>query len=164
MGASDPHDATRTAIEGIAESGVVAAIDVVVVDMSSSRREDYESIAGTTAKAITFHADVQDMAALMSSADLAVGAAGTTAWERCCLGLPALMISTAGNQEAIATALAKAEAAVTLGRHDEVAAADVTDAVLALTDQPGALSVMSEKAARVCDGKGIARILVRLAA
>ena len=42
--------------------------------------------------------------------------------------------------------------------------ADVTDAVLALTDQPGALSVMSEKAARVCDGKGIARILVRLAA
>ncbi|HET7775514.1 MAG TPA: UDP-2,4-diacetamido-2,4,6-trideoxy-beta-L-altropyranose hydrolase, partial [Azospira sp.] len=36
--------------------------------------------------------NVDDMAALMAESDLAIGAAGTTAWERCCLGLPTITL------------------------------------------------------------------------
>ena len=38
------------------------------------------------------------MAELMAAADLAIGAGGSTTWERCCLGLPALSICVADNQ------------------------------------------------------------------
>ncbi|MFH0934731.1 MAG: UDP-2,4-diacetamido-2,4,6-trideoxy-beta-L-altropyranose hydrolase, partial [Pseudomonadota bacterium] len=42
--------------------------------------------------------NISDMARLMADSDLAIGAAGCTSWERCCLGLPSLMMVLADNQ------------------------------------------------------------------
>ncbi len=55
--------------------------------------------------------NVRNMAELMANSDLAIGAAGATSWERCCLGLPALMVVLAENQRPIADALDQAGAA-----------------------------------------------------
>ena len=55
------------------------------------------------------------MASLMAAADLFIGAGGTSSWERCCIGLPALVIATADNQIAQAEALARAGAQLYLG-------------------------------------------------
>ena len=41
----------------------------------------------------------------MSLADLSIGAGGTMVWERCYLGLPALLISIADNQRRQAAAV-----------------------------------------------------------
>lgn len=57
-------------------------------------------------------AGVSDMARLMVDSDLAIGAAGSTAWERCCLGLPTIQLVLADNQKGIASALVNAGAAV----------------------------------------------------
>jgi UDP-2,4-diacetamido-2,4,6-trideoxy-beta-L-altropyranose hydrolase len=57
---------------------------------------------------------VNNMAELMSLSDLAIGAAGSTSWERCCLGLPTIQVVLAKNQEAIATALKSKGAAVVI--------------------------------------------------
>lgn len=54
--------------------------------------------------------DVCNMAELMASSDLAIGAAGSTNWERCCLGLPSLLLVLADNQQSSADALAQAHA------------------------------------------------------
>lgn len=59
-------------------------------------------------------AGASDMARLMTEADLAIGAAGSTSWERCCLGLPTIQMILAENQRLIAQALAQAGAAVTM--------------------------------------------------
>ncbi len=59
---------------------------------------------------------VDNMAQLMVESDLAIGAAGSTSWERCCLGLPTIQIVVAHNQAAIAQALSHAGAAVMLQR------------------------------------------------
>lgn len=45
---------------------------------------------------------VNNMAELMAKSDLAIGAAGSTSWERCCLGLPSIMVVLADNQNLIA--------------------------------------------------------------
>lgn len=58
--------------------------------------------------------NVENMAERMCSADLAIGAAGSTSWERCCLALPTLIVILADNQLAIAEALDRAGAAITL--------------------------------------------------
>lgn len=60
--------------------------------------------------------NVQDMASLMADSDLAIGAAGTTSWERCCLGLPAVLLILAENQWLGANALESAGAALLLGK------------------------------------------------
>jgi UDP-2,4-diacetamido-2,4,6-trideoxy-beta-L-altropyranose hydrolase len=59
---------------------------------------------------------VNHMAQLMYASDLAIGAAGSTSWERCCLGLATIQIALARNQVAIAHALSDAGAALTLQR------------------------------------------------
>ena len=49
--------------------------------------------------------NVENMANLMAESDLAIGAAGSTTWERCCLGLPTINVMIASNQLFIAKEL-----------------------------------------------------------
>ncbi len=56
--------------------------------------------------------DVDNMADLMADCDIAIGAAGSTSWERCCLGLPAIVFCLADNQKEVITALGLHQAAV----------------------------------------------------
>lgn len=52
--------------------------------------------------------NIENMAELMANADLAIGAAGATTWERCCLGLPSIQLVIADNQIFIAKNLSEA--------------------------------------------------------
>tara|TARA_B110000008_G_scaffold209315_1_gene208134 strand:- start:2636 stop:3706 length:1071 start_codon:yes stop_codon:yes gene_type:complete len=54
--------------------------------------------------------NVNNMAEVMANADLAIGASGSTSWERCCLGLPAIQIVTAKNQDIIGEMLVRKNA------------------------------------------------------
>lgn len=60
-------------------------------------------------KKVFLHISPSNIAEIMSTATLAIGAAGTTSWERCALGLPAVVIVQADNQREIANALQLAE-------------------------------------------------------
>lgn len=55
---------------------------------------------------------IDNMAQVMADSDLAFGAAGSSAWERCCLGLPTIMFVLAKNQIKIAEQLSKIGATV----------------------------------------------------
>lgn len=54
---------------------------------------------------------VEDMAELMRQTDLAVGAAGSTCWELCVLGVPMMLTAVAENQQGVLTGLAGADVA-----------------------------------------------------
>jgi len=56
--------------------------------------------------------DINNMAELMAECDIAIGAAGSTSWERCCLGLPAIVFCLADNQKEAIAALELHRAAV----------------------------------------------------
>lgn len=56
--------------------------------------------------------DVKNIAEIMANSDFAIGAAGTTAWERCCLGVPSLTMVIADNQKKVAAALAEKKATI----------------------------------------------------
>lgn len=58
--------------------------------------------------------NVKDMAQIMADSDLTIGAAGSTSWERCCLGLPSLVVCLAENQREVICALEKKGVALTL--------------------------------------------------
>lgn len=155
VGGTDPHDVAAKAVEGIALSGLPVAVDVVL-----GAKEPTPALEAATGKLRgpgRLLRNVSNMAAVMADADLAVGAGGVTSWERCCMGLPALVIVTADNQALIATRLTAAGAAVVLGKHFEVTASAVAAAVQRLAGDVDALRRMSEAAAAICDGMGIQR-------
>lgn len=109
------------------------------------------------------HVDTPNMAELMSAADLAIGAGGTTSWERACLGLPAIVTLIADNQRDNLQTLVGAGAAISIpsGSDYEVR---LTQAILALISDPARLVAMSNAAADLIDGKGAertAKILMR---
>lgn len=58
---------------------------------------------------IRLYENVTDMASLMESCDLAISAAGTTLYELCALGVPAVSFTMADNQLTAASAFAKAD-------------------------------------------------------
>lgn len=96
------------------------------------------------------------MAEMMASADLAIGGGGTTTWERCCLGLPALVAILADNQAELVQAVAEYGAIVNLGWADRLAPADYRYALEAIT--PERLAGMQQLGIGLVDGQGRKRV------
>jgi UDP-2,4-diacetamido-2,4,6-trideoxy-beta-L-altropyranose hydrolase len=158
MGGSDPRDETSIALRGIAMMGRQPAVDVVI-GTANPHRDAVAAACATLADA-TLHVQTREMAALMARADCALGAPGGATWERCTLGLPAIVTILAENQAAIGTAVDAAGAHRLLGRHGEVSAEDYADALCGL--DADALRRMSQAAAAICDGTGAQKVAARL--
>lgn len=89
LGATDPSNVTSRVVA--ATAGLPLQIDVVL-GAASAQEPVIGELASRLGLSVRVHVDVNDMAALMSAADLAVGAGGSTSWERSCLGLPSLIV------------------------------------------------------------------------
>ena len=106
---------------------------------------------------LTLHVDTQHMPELALEADLAVGAGGSTTWERCILALPTLTLILADNQVAAARALEAAGVTPCRDVHApdfDAAFIREVESLLADVDRRAALSAAS---ATVCDGLGADR-------
>jgi RimJ/RimL family protein N-acetyltransferase len=104
------------------------------------------------------------MATLMAGADLFVGAGGSSAWERCCLGLPGLVLSTADNQVDQSSMLARAGAQIYLGPAHVVDARRLANAIVALIELPDLLIHMAQQGRGLVDGQGARRVADQLLA
>jgi spore coat polysaccharide biosynthesis predicted glycosyltransferase SpsG len=87
-----------------------------------------------------------------------VGAAGSSVWERCVLGLPSAIVVLAENQRPAATALAERGAAMVV--EAEAANFDMAfdRAVMKLMHDDGVRRDLARASAEVCDGKGAERV------
>ncbi len=98
---------------------------------------------------------VNNMAQIMSSSDLAIGAAGGTAWERCTLGLFTILLVLAKNQLPGALALQEAGAALVMETRQEIA--DFMALTQTTKFAKERLTKLSFAAASVVDGEGCQR-------
>jgi UDP-2,4-diacetamido-2,4,6-trideoxy-beta-L-altropyranose hydrolase len=106
---------------------------------------------------VSVHVETTDMAGLCAAADLAVGAGGSSLWERCAVGLPGVLVVLADNQVP-GSAAAERAGAVTIA---DARAADF-DAALdraftGLMRSPERRGRMVRAAAALCDGLGAER-------
>jgi UDP-2,4-diacetamido-2,4,6-trideoxy-beta-L-altropyranose hydrolase len=115
MGGIDKDNATGAVIAGLSYCDLPQDIEILVVmgEQAPWLEQVRAKVAALPFFATTLTA-VSDMASLMAEADIAIGAAGTTTWERCCLGLPSIVIGTAENQRYVLSQLA-AEKLVVIG-------------------------------------------------
>jgi UDP-2,4-diacetamido-2,4,6-trideoxy-beta-L-altropyranose hydrolase len=107
---------------------------------------------------LTLHVDTPHMARLTAEADAAIGAAGSSVWERCTLGLPSAMVVLAENQRPAAQTLAERGAALVLdaGQPDFEAALD--RALMRLLTDAGLRRELAARSAEICDGLGAPRV------
>lgn len=118
-------------------------------------------LAALRAMALPFACTVlagADMAALMTDADLCIGAAGGTMLERCCLGLPSILIVLAENQERATRHFVFAGTAVSVSRFGQPSFEIDLAAALKQCLSAGRLGEMARAAAAICDGQGTRRV------
>ncbi len=154
LSGSDEHDVTNVA----ASVGADLRLETdVVVGSAYPHWERLQSWA-QEAESVRLYRGTDDMATLMARADLSIGAPSSASWERCCVGLPSVLLTLAENQRRAAAALAAAGAAVDLGWYDDVDSTRLSDAIEALACSPNELAAMSASAAAITDGRGTARV------
>lgn len=156
FGGADRGNHTEKVLRAIVELGERALEVDVVIGLEHPALATIEAMC----KRYGFlcHLQTPDVAELMARADLAVGATGSTSWERCCLGLPAVCMTQAANQVPIARGLENAGAVVNLGDGDTVTPTAIASALSALMDQPQLLTSLSTAARELVDGGGVERV------
>ena len=157
FGTTDMANATVAALEALERAKLDAAVDVVLGGSAPHLGELRARIRAAKIP-VSLHLDVDDMAALMQEADLAIGAGGVGALERCAIGLPSLILTVAENQIANARALAAAGAADYVGPLGNNTVADLASALQKVCANEDARRAMSTAAAALVDGRGAARV------
>jgi len=162
MGGSDPENVTSAVLRAMRLVDIDGVELIVVVGPGNPNGEMLEQEAAGSNGLTRLCRNVTNIPELMSWADFAVSAAGSTCWELCLLGLPSAVIDIAENQRPIAQALGQDGAAIHLGsghgfRPDEAAAK-----VKALLLSSTARSSMSERARRLVDGRGAERVIAAM--
>ena len=151
LGTADPGGTTARVLEQLLARAPDYAIDVIIGTRAASADRVQELASRHPGVAV--HSDSQRMAELMRDADIAIGAAGTTSWERCCLGLPTISLILADNQRLVAENLERAGAVMIASSAEEVPA--LVDRLTA--DEPLRLSMVAAAAA-IADGEGARRV------
>lgn len=159
FGGVDADNYTEVALRVLASAG----IEYVHVDVVVGAEHPFRGAIETVCRQYGFSCHVQTsrMAELMAAADLAIGAGGTTTWERCCLGLPAIVVSTAENQrrqlsDAAATGLVYApentgDLQGMLMRH-----------LMALMENDALRQCISSNGMKLIDGRGALRVVAHM--
>lgn len=133
----------------------------VVLPVASPHRESIRDFAGRLG-GVCIHETLPSLSRLMAMADLAIGAAGTTSWERLCLGLPALVVTLSENQRLIAEALQANDLVLWLGHHDAVTVAHLAQALRQMLLQ-GLPADWSARCRAAVDGGGADRVAALMA-
>ena len=126
----------------------------IVVGANYAHQEALENAVAQRTKKTKIHRQLRDLAALMSVADLAIGAGGSTMWERCCMGLPSIVICVAPNQRRPCEAMHKAGFIRYLGQIDSVSKDIISSEITSVRARPNDLRVLREKNSTLVTGCG----------
>jgi UDP-2,4-diacetamido-2,4,6-trideoxy-beta-L-altropyranose hydrolase len=162
MGGSDPKDLTPSVLSALTNLSIDDLQIRVIVGGSAGNWSAVAEIVEKFPGRVELMSNVVNMAELMAWADLAIAGAGTTCWEMCLLGLPAILVVVAENQRLIAEHLTRVGAAVAVGpaeSFDCTFLAQITAELL--EDKPRRLK-MSQLARELVDGLGRDRVRAAL--
>ena len=153
FGGSDLTNETGKTLRAIQQlSRTDIAIDVVV-GAANPHLEDIASFCATLPEAKLYR-QINNMAELMARDDLAIGAGGSSMWERCYLELPALTTVSAANQERTTQDVADTGAIEYLGWADQLDSSDYARAIAEMVENPQRVRRIGSKAIKLMQQTG----------
>ncbi len=155
MGGVDIDNVTENILDELKMCNLPNDIDItVVMGGSAPHLESVKSKAITLPCKTEVKVDVDNMAEVMANSDIAIGAAGATTWERCCLGLPTIQFVIAKNQ------LFSAE---TLAQHNIVKLAkEIKETAYLLESSSEWMKSVGSVALEICDGMGSYKVFNKM--
>jgi UDP-2,4-diacetamido-2,4,6-trideoxy-beta-L-altropyranose hydrolase len=157
FGATDPLNVTSVVLDTLATYAEEISITVALSSHAPHLDEVRHKVGGRMRLVVD-----ADMSSLMSVADIAIGAAGASSYERAALGLPSIIVTLADNQRGIAAMLPAAGAALAAGDFNAGLPARLATLAHDLIEDVTARRRMSQAAAALVDGRGVQRLLAAM--
>lgn len=157
MGGIDQPNATIRVLEALSKHALPKPVVTVLLGPKAphyTQVKDFCSINTSWVQHIDF---VNNMAELMLNHSIAIGAPGTTSWERACLGIPSIIVPLAENQHEISQNLVTAEAAIRVNIND--ISSKLLVSYNTLLSQ---WHTFRDTNLALCDGLGLQRILYHI--
>jgi methionyl-tRNA formyltransferase len=157
LGGIDPFKLTEKIIaELVPLLNENCSLDVVIGEINPHKQELLRKWDGKNF--LRLHLQPSNYLELVQQADLAIGAAGTAAWERAAAGLPAILVNFASNQNRVGMNLGESGAALNLGQYTEIAPGRVAAEVKKLLVDRKAIAELSRRGMEFLDGYGLERV------
>jgi UDP-2,4-diacetamido-2,4,6-trideoxy-beta-L-altropyranose hydrolase len=159
MGGTDPDNVTvrvMHALRLLAEDTLEATI---VVGGSNPHGNELEEAVDRAEGAIRLRRNALNMPELMADADAAISAAGTTCWEMCLLGLPAIIIDVADNQRPVAQELNRLGIAIHAGGVQDTTSEAIASQLKQILASSELRTEMSKRGQELVDGQGADRVV-----
>ena len=119
MGGVDQADVTGKVLEALQDCPLPADMRItIVMGPHAPWLDRVQLLVKQMPRPTEVKVNVNNMAQLMADSDLAIGAVGSTTWEFCCLGLPALLVVVAKNQAKSATHISETNSAIIIDRSE----------------------------------------------
>lgn len=157
FGGTDPENVTGRFLKALGGALPKGWIVDVVLGRSARHVQHVIETTADLGPGVHLHLDPPTMVPLLFGAELAVGAGGVSALERCTAGLPSILLVIADNQRDAAKAIADTGAAVLAGN-----VAEAVQLTHSLMHDATRRDSMAAAAAAVCDGRGSMRIALWL--
>lgn len=159
MGGADPQNYTLKVLKELEKSINAAKVEfIVVLGALYPFLDEFNEFMEASKNKISQLTNVENMAEIMANSDICIGAAGSSSWERCCLGVPTLMLTIADNQKRIASALNARRVTVCTDKKNLVSQFDIFFETGGLDE----LRHLTKNSSELCDGFGAFRILESL--
>jgi len=162
IGATDPLNLTSSIMQALAQNPERHKFEfVIVLSSSAPHLEDVKALCTSLASELRVNllVDAENMGALYLQAHCCIGAAGSSAWERCCVGLPTAQLVVADNQLHIQEELRAMGAIVNLPLPDDRQFFNViSDFLGSAARRDSAFLSLSNCSKKVVDGRGAQRI------
>lgn len=153
FGGADHQNLTGRAIDAFISLGRQdIALDVVIHPDGGHAETIREQVRGHSN--IVLHENLPSLAPLMVQADLAIGAGGATSWERCCLGLPSIVITLAENQQPIALELDRLGFVRWIGNQQNVTSPHIAEAIQKILENSEQIQGWSKRCRGLLNGNG----------
>lgn len=157
MGGVDKDNVTGAVLRALQSCSLPADCRLtVVMGQTAPWLKDVQDLSSLMPRPTQVLIGVDNMAQLMADSDLAIGGAGATSWERCCLGLPSISLLIAENQKLIMSNLIKSGSVISLD--GELLNFELKPIVKFCTNSSNLLK-LSSCSSVIVDGQGVKRVL-----
>ncbi|MDX3775247.1 UDP-2,4-diacetamido-2,4,6-trideoxy-beta-L-altropyranose hydrolase [Chromatiaceae bacterium AAb-1] len=145
FGGGDADNLTSLTLQALTQLNFPGLKADIVIGAANPARQQIEALCAAL-PGTELHIQCNYMARLMHQAALMIGAGGSTHWERCYSGLPALVVTIADNQLASTRYLAELGACVWLGNSTDISAGQLAAQIAYYLTQPAKLKAMAQQA------------------
>jgi UDP-2,4-diacetamido-2,4,6-trideoxy-beta-L-altropyranose hydrolase len=155
FGGVDIHDYSSACIRLLSKMRLAPHVRVtVLLGQTAQHIENVKKIIEETSLNMQLIHDSNRVADILIDTDICIGASGSMSWERFCLGVPSIQLTTANNQQRVSAAIQQAKAAKILLNLNELSELQLTNL--------GYWHIYGKNAAKLVDGEGVKRIFTAI--